>query len=309
MYRYTLLAIAVALICMVVGGCTPTNVADLGRTADDDTRAIDPAEQERLAEETAQRAADKALEASRRERQAQEYADRGPHPLIRDLAVARELVARALETDDESTLKAYIERLTNVLVALQAATPAAMIVTHLERAELHVALQQPTQEQIADATVEVMVALRISLDTQPAGIVPAVSTKIEAAKKKLDQGDAKLARDFLREAREMAATHSVSRMARSAADAVAGAQSALARDARAVVKAELEQASMMLDGIAKVALVEEEPTQTAEEVLDGEPSVAPTDDTEIDTEEPSADAAPAADAAQQPAPAAPTRSR
>jgi hypothetical protein len=254
-----------ALVCMFIAGCTETSVTQQPDEDERATSALDPEEQARLIDEAAKRAATEAYEKGKMEKQA-ETPRRGPHPLVRDLAVARELVAKALETDDPDVQEAYVHRLQQILTAMQAETPAAVICTHIERAMYHVALQQPTKRQLSDASAEIMNALETSFAVRPDELVPAVLTKLEAAKDQLNKGDAKTARRQLEEGRKLAAQHNVTKLVRQAAAAIDGAETALYRDARAVILAELNEASDRLDDIADIAVVEsdEEPVEEDE---------------------------------------------
>ncbi|HCU37581.1 MAG TPA: hypothetical protein DGT21_19760 [Armatimonadetes bacterium] len=262
MYRYILPAVAVAFVIMVITGCTETTVSDLQNkpgetaTAEDQARAI---------KEAAKAGVDEALEASRRE-EAAKKPDRGPHPLVRDLAVARELVARAQQTDDQAAIEGYVGRLRNVLTAMLAESPASVIVTHIERAGLAITLQQPTEAQLRDASAEIMAALDASFGVQPTELVPAVLTKLESAKDMLSKGDAQTARSLLDDARTLASDHAINRHLRGAAAAADGAGVAIKRGAAAVVKAELEEVARLLEEVARVAVIEAEPTPTAEPV-------------------------------------------
>jgi hypothetical protein len=240
---------------MVITGCTETTVSDLQNkpgetaTAEDQARAI---------KEAAKAGVDEALEASRRE-EAAKKPDRGPHPLVRDLAVARELVARAQQTDDQAAIEGYVGRLRNVLTAMLAESPASVIVTHIERAGLAITLQQPTEAQLRDASAEIMAALDASFGVQPTELVPAVLTKLESAKDMLSKGDAQTARSLLDDARTLASDHAINRHLRGAAAAADGAGVAIKRGAAAVVKAELEEVARLLEEVARVAVAEPVP--------------------------------------------------
>ena len=225
---------------------------------------LSPEEQERLLDEAAERAAEKAMEKSRLE-QAAKTPDRGPHPLVRDLAVARELIAKAQQTGDQAAIEGYVARLRNVLTAMLAETPASVIVTHVERAGLAITLQQPTEEQLRSASAEIMASLDASFAVQPNELVPAVLPKLESARDMLNKGDAQTARGLLDDARKLASDHVINRHLRGAAAAVDGAEMAIKRGAATVVKAELEEVSRLLEEVAKVAVIEAEPTPTAEQ--------------------------------------------
>ncbi len=262
MYRYILPAVAVAFVIVVIAGCTETTVSDLQNKPDDTAAAEDQA---RLLDEAAERAAEKAMEKSRLE-QAAKTPDRGPHPLVRDLAVARQLVADAQQTDDNEKRQGYLARLNSVLTAMLAETPASLIVTHIERAAFALALEQPSADQIRDASAELMAAQEESFGVEPADLVPAVLNSVEAARKKLGEGDVQTARKLLAEARATASDHTINRHIRDALAAADGAEAARVRGAAAVVKAELEEVARLLEEVAKVAVIEAEPTPTAEQV-------------------------------------------
>lgn len=262
MYRYILPAVAVAFVIMVITGCTETTVSDLQNKSDE---KVSPEEQERLLDEAAQRAADRAVEKSRLE-QAAKTPDRGPHPLVLDLAVARQLVADAQQTDDNEKRQGYLNRLKSVLTAMLAESPASLIVTHIERAGFALALEQPSADQMRDASAELMAAQEESFGIEPADLVPAVLNSVEAARKKLGEGDVQMARKLLTEARATASDHTINRYIRDAVAAADGAEAARVRGATAVVKAELEEVARLLEEVAKVAVIEAEPTPTAEPV-------------------------------------------
>lgn len=264
-YRYILPAVAVALVFTIMAGCTQTSVTDLGSKPDEQAVAE---EQARLVDEAAERAADKAFEKSRLQ-EAAATPDRGPHPLVRDLAVARQLVADAQQTEDKSKRTEYLTRLRSVLTAMLAETPASVIVTHIERAELAIAAEQPADEQFRDASAELMAAQEESFGIEPADLVPAVLDSVEAARKKLGERDAPMARKLLADARAAAANHPINKNLRDAAAAVDGAEAALTRDAGAVVKAEFEELARLLELVARVAVIQTEPTPTAEEAAAG----------------------------------------
>lgn len=271
MYRYTLPSVAVAFFLMVIGGCTETSVSGLQKAPDEQATAE---EQALAVKEAVKAGVDEALKASQRQEAAQKR-DRGLHPLVRDLAVARELLARAQQTDDKGALQGYLDRLQHVLTAMLAETPASMLTTHIERAEFAITVQQPTEEQFSDASAEMLLAHEESFSVQPPGLLPGVLTKLEAAKMKLDEGDAATARQLLEEAREVASGHSINGFLRDAAAAVDGAGAALERGAMSVVKAELEEAAGKLEEVAKVAGVQPEPAPATEETAGVEGGQAP----------------------------------
>ncbi len=266
--RFTVL---VAFSVVLLGGCTPTKVSELGQ--EPEQPAI-PEEQSQMLKEILEyqkksgRDMAQMLDDLKAQKAAAEAA-KGPHPLVRDLAVARQLTAEAQETDEAERLTALLHRIQFAVMAMLAEAPAGTIVKRLERARLALTLEQPSTEDLAEAAKELMAALDSSLGVEPAELVPPVLTKLEAAKKQLDDGDAKAARRRIMEAQEQAAGHQLNLVLRQALAAAKGAEEALNRGADLVVKAELQELAAMLDKVAAVAVAKapepEVATETPEE--------------------------------------------
>lgn len=188
--------------------------------------------------------------------QAARESTQGVHPLVGDLAVAQQLAAKAQETDDAKQLVGILHRLQFVLMAMQTESPAGLITTHIERARLELLREQPSENDIAAASKQLMAALQASLHVEPAELVPPVLTKLEAAKKTLDEGDASAARRLLEDAQSVASGHKINAVLRSALAACKGAEEALNRSARPVVNAELAELAAMLDKVEAIAVVQ-----------------------------------------------------
>lgn len=263
-------AVLLALSAALLGGCTPTKVSELGERPDEP--AISEAQSKMLQEileyqKKSGRDMAQMLDDLKAQKAAEDAA-KGPHPLVRDLAVARQLAAEAQETDDAKDLASLLHRIQFTLMTMLAEAPAGTIVRRLERARLALTLEQPSAEDLSQAAKELMAALDSNLGVEPAELVPAVLTKLEAAKKKLDDGDAKGARRRIMEAQEQAASHQLNLVLRKALAAAKGAEEALNRSADLVVKAELEELSAMLDKVAAVAVIKTAEPEVETEALE-----------------------------------------
>jgi hypothetical protein len=245
-------------VMSALSGCQPTSVTPVGQLKPQDKALSD--EQSAMLQEIlefqrntgqgmSQLLAD--LEAQR----AAESAAKGPHPLVLDLAVAQQLAAEAQKTDDSKQLTTLLRRLQSTIISMMAETPAGMMVRQLERARLALALEQPSAEDLSQASKALMGALNSGLDIEPPELVPPVLTRLEAAKKKLDEGDAGAARQLIIEAQEQASGHQLHLILRKALAAVKGAEEALNRDAPQVVKAEVAELAAMLDKVTSIAVV------------------------------------------------------
>ncbi len=207
---------------------------------------------------------------------AAEAAAKGPHPLVTDLAVAEQLTAEAQKTDDVKELTSLLHRLQFVLMSMVAEAPSGTIVKRLERARLELTLERPSAEDASRASKELMAALDSCLGVEPAELVPAVLTRLEAAKKKLDQGDANGARQLIAEAQEQATSHTLNGILRQAMAAARGAEEAVNRGAKGVVKAELEELAAMLEKVAAVAVIRTEEPAAETEAAETTPTPAET---------------------------------
>jgi len=263
-------AVLLAFSAALLGGCTPTKVSEFGERPDEP--AISEA-QSRMLQEILEYQKKSGRDMAQmlddlKAQKAAEDAAKGPHPLVRDLAVARQLAAEAQETDDAKDMASLLHRIQFTLMTMLAEAPAGTIVRRLERARLALTLEQPSAEDLSQAAKELMAALDSNLGVEPAELVPAVLTKLEAAKKKLDDGDAKGARRRIVEAQEQAASHQLNLVLRKALAAAKGAEEALNRSADLVVKAELEELSAMLDKVAAVAVVKTAEPEVETEALE-----------------------------------------
>lgn len=273
------------LLVTLVSGCKPTDVSgSVAGTSSDKTElsAEQSADLQKILDyqrETKQDLA--ALLEDIQAEKAREQADKGPHPLVRDLAVAQQLAAEAQETDDKAELTALLHRIQFVLISMQAETPAATIVQRLERSRLLLTLKQPSADDMAQAAKELMAVLETSFDVEPAELAPSVLAKVEGAKKGLDSRDANTARRLIVDAQSIAASHPINVTLRKAAASAKGAEEALSRGAQQVVHAELAELAAMLDKVAAVAIIKgPEPETTPDESAE----VAP--ESETATEEP-----------------------
>jgi hypothetical protein len=276
------------LLIVLLSGCKPTDVSgSVAGTSSDETElsAERSADLQTILEYQRESKQDlAALLEDIKAQKAKEQADKGPHPLVSDLAVAQQLTAEAQETDDNAELTALLHRVQVVLISMQAETPAATIMQRLERARLLLTLQQPADEDMAQAAQELMAVLETSFNVEPAELAPVVATKVEGAKKALDARDANTARRLIVDAQSTAASHPINVTLRKAAASANGAEEALNRGAYQVVHAELAELAAMLDKVAAVAIVRRaEPEQEA--TLDESAAVeAPSSETA--TEEP-----------------------
>ncbi len=268
----TLIRYAVLLVfsAALLGGCTPTKVSEVGERPDEP--AI-PEAQSKLLREILEYQKKSGRDMAQmlndlKAQKAAEEAAKGPHPLVRDLAVARQLAAEAQETDDAKHLASLLHRIQFTLMTMLAEAPAGTIVKRLERARLALTLEQPSADDLSRAAKELMAALDGNLGVEPAELVPAVLTKLDAAKQKLDDGDAKGARRRIIEAQEQAASHQLNLVLRKALAAAKGAEEALNRSADLVVKAELEELAAMLDKVAAVAVVKTAEPEAETEALE-----------------------------------------
>ncbi len=310
--------IIASFVLLIAAGCQPTNIANSGQS-----EAVDP--NSPLLREILEYQKKSGQDISRmlddiKTQQAAREAGQGPHPLVIDLAVAQQLTAEAKETDDPKELVGLLHRLQFVLAAMQSESPAGQITTYIERARLELLREQPSENDVAAASKQLMAALESGLHVEPAEIVPPVLTKLEAAKKTLDEGDASAARRLMDEAQTVASGHKINSLLRKALAACKGAEEALNRGARGVVAAEMDELTARLDNIETIAVVQQ-PTETATETetetssdaaqTSGTPLPSPA--TSSAGEQPSAEdsqptpTAPAATVAPTPPPAAPAR--
>ena len=281
----TLLGIASLSVLLVtlVSGCTPTDVSgSVAGTSSDRTELSgeQSADLQKILEYQRESKQDLAALVEGIEAQkARDQADKGPHPLVRDLAVAQQLAAEAQETDDKAELTALLHRIQFVLISMQAETPAATIVQRLERARLLLTLKQPSADDMAQAAKELMAVLETSFDVEPAELAPSVLAKVEGAKKGLDSRDANTARRLIVDAQSIAASHPINVTLRKAAASAKGAEEALSRGAQQVVHAEVAELAAMLDKVAAVAIIKgPEPETTLDEsaAVEAQPSEAVT---------------------------------
>jgi hypothetical protein len=245
------------IVVIAMPGCQPTNVTPVGQMKVEGQALSDEQSamlqeilefQRKTGQGMSQLLAD--LEAQR----AAELAAKGPHPLVLDLAVARQLTAEAQKTDDSKQLTSLLRRLQATITSMMTASPAGAMVCRLERARLALALEQPSAEDLSQASKALMGALDAGLGVEPPELVPPVLTRLEAAKKKLDEGDGGAARQLIIEAQEQASGHQLNLVLRKALAAVRGAEEALNRDAPQVIKAELLELEAMLEKVAGVAV-------------------------------------------------------
>lgn len=272
-----LVMMSALIAALLLSGCQPTSVTPVGQQAAEGPALSD--EQSAMLQEILefQRKTGQGMTqllADLETQRAAELAAKGPHPLVLDLAVARQLTAEAQKTDDTKQLTVLLRRLQASLISMMAEAPAGLVVRQLERARLALALEQPSAEDLSEASKALMRALDGTLGVEPSELVPPILTRLEAAKKKLDEGDAGAARQLILEAQEQASTHQLNLMLRKALAAVRGAEEALNRDASQVVKAELAELEAMLDKVAAIAVIKTAQPQTQEATAEAAEAVS-----------------------------------
>jgi hypothetical protein len=241
------------------------------------------------------------------QRKAQEATAAGPSPLVRDLAVARGLlvaVRRAVNNEDRDSALRYLRRLGEAVAVLQGETPAALICTHLERADT--ALLGSAAGVEADvASASVLAAMNVALKSPDAPLVPNINLgpELEKVKARIDKGEYKDALKSIEGFIGAVLSHESVRALEHAAAGVRGARDAMERDAGLVVLAELDQLS---DGLNRFSTSvrgqpQAEPAAAAGEEKKGEAAPAKG---EAKAEEKAPAEAPAA-AANEVSPAAP----
>lgn len=269
------IATLAALSVLIIVGCTQTKVS---RTSQQEAQK--PPQQDMTREQMQmlreileyQKESGQELLAVLKDLEKQKSADERPqeHPVVQNIPVARQIVSRAMETEDRKKLASLLHRLRFVLTDTYAQLPASRMIAHLERARTALGEGEPTDEQISAASREVMAALETGMGVEPADFVPPILTKLESAKKKLDSDNAAAARMQIIEAQRQAADHKLNGVMRRAIAAARGAEEALHRQADTVVNAELSVVESMLDEVYSVAGSAEkkeqaEPEQPAEQ--------------------------------------------
>lgn len=287
--------LCVMALMAVVAGCQHGEVP--GETEVEDRAAAVDAQQQKLLEdlikyqrETGSTIDSLAKEIARRE--AVEAQAVGPSPLQRDLAVARALLVttrRAVHAEDFEDALESLRRLDAVVDVMQGETPAARIITLLERAGL--ALQGSAAGVEADvASACLLSALDVSLKSFDAPLVPEIAQKLEKTKAQVDKGDYRDALKSIEGLIPTLANHEAVRLLKQAEAGVLGARQAMRREAGLVVLAELDQLSDLFNRFA--TMLKAAPAKPAEEEEEEEGEAAP-------EPEPAREAAPEAGAGDE----------
>lgn len=275
--------LCVTALMVLVSGCQHGE-APSDTEAEDRSAAVD-AQQQKLLEDLIkyQRETGSTIESLAKEiarREAVEAQTVGPSPLQRDLAVARALLVttrRAVHGEDFEAALESLRRLEAVVDVMQGETPAARIITLLERAAL--ALQGSAAGIEADvASACLLGALDVALKSDDAPLVPEIAQKIEKTKAQVDKGDYKDALKSIDGLIPTLAGHEAVRRLKQAEAGVLGARQAMQRGAGLVVLAELDQLSDLFNRFA--TMLKAAPATPAEEEEEEEAAPEPERDTE-----------------------------
>lgn len=267
-FRVFLWPLLVMALMAVVAGCQHGEVPS--ETEAEDRAAAMDAQQQKLLEDLIkyQRETGSTLDSLAKEiarREAVESQAVGPSPLQRDLAVARALLVttrRAVHAEDFEEAQEALRRLEAVVDVMQGETPAARIITLLERAGL--ALQGSAAGVEADvASACLLGALDVALKSDDAPLVPEIAQKIEKTKAQVDKGDYKDALKSIEGLIPALAGHEAVRLLKQAEAGVLGAREAMRREAGLVVLAELDQLSDLFNRFA--TMLKAAPAKPAEE--------------------------------------------
>lgn len=175
----------------------------------------------------------------------------GPAPVVKDLQAAESVLseaAQAAEGKQEQETAGALQRLGNLVTAMRAELPAAVISQHVERAMAALRVYEP---RLHDASTELLAAyVAGTRNTTPRLVPHDVLEVIELAKKHVDSARATEAIAVLESVLAKCSQESVTRLLARAGEGIAGAQDALQREAWPVVRAELLEVDRLLGEVS-----------------------------------------------------------